>query len=203
MDASISGYGRPVKYVTTSLQLELFRPRRDTLPSFIISCLRVIVSENENMETICIGDSSDRIHWRSLGLVVKGWHEDFQRKYLEAASVSSSFPFSDCLGHSVCANGNRRRKNLSIPAVHRAKQGFERLYNTADCQFLLESDFLQCASIPFHFFLAANTLGPGLLDDSVVSQGRSAFGKASNPISTLAFLCRIPEPRCLVSESMT
>lgn len=191
------------KICNYTLQLELFRPRRDTLPSFFISYLRVIVSENENMETICIGDSSDRIHWRSLGLVVKGWHEDFQHEYLAAASVSSSFPFSDCLGHSVCANGNRCRKNLSVSAVHRAKQGFERLYITADCQFLLESDFLQCTSISFCFFLAANTLDLSLLDDSVVSQGRSAFCETPNPISALAFLCRIPKPWCLVSESIT
>lgn len=176
---------------------------RDTLPCFIISYLRVIVSENENTETVCIGDSSDAIHWRPLGLVVKGWHEDFQHKYLAAASVSSSFPFSDCLGRSVCVDGNRRRKNLSVPAVHRAKQSFEHLYHTADCQFLLESDFLQRASISFCFFLAANTLDLSLLDDSVVSQGQSACCETPNPISTLAFLCRIPKPRRLVSESVT
>lgn len=163
----------------------------------------MIVSENENMETVCIRDSSDAIHWRPLGLVVKGWHADFQRKYLAAASVSSSFPFSDCLGRSVCADGNRRRKNLSVPAVNRAKHGFERLYHTADFQFLLESDFLQRASISFRFFLAANTFVLSFMDDSVVSQGRSAFCETSNPISALAFLCRIPEPRCLVSESVT
>ena len=155
------------------------------------------------METVCIWGSADRNCGCSLGLAVKGWFEDFQHKYLTAISVSSCLPFPYCLGSSVCADGNRRRKNLSVPAVHKAKQGFERLYYAADCQFLLESDFLQCASISICFFLAANTLDLSLMDDSVVSQGRSAFCKTSNPISALAFLCRIPKPRCLVSESVT
>ena len=113
----------------------------------------MIVSENENMETVCIGDPSDRIRWRPLGLVVKGWHEDFQREHLTAVSVSSSFPFSDCLGHSVCADGNRRRKNLSVPVVHRAKQGFECFYCTADCQFLLESFNAQAYLFAFFWLL--------------------------------------------------
>ena len=154
------------------------------------------------METIRLGDFSDAIRWRPLGLVVKGWHEDIQRGCHAAAAISSGSRFSDCLGNSVHTDGNQCRKNLSVPAVHRAKQGFECFYRAADCQFLLESDFLQRASVSFRFFLAANTLDSGFMDDSVVLQGRSPCRETPDPVFALAFLGRIPEPGCLVSESI-
>lgn len=144
---------------------------------------------------------------QSIG-ALSGW---LSRDGMQIFSASISQPplsppaflFPIVWGVLYALMGIGARKNLSVPAVNRAKHGFERLYHTADFQFLLESDFLNAASISFRFFLAANTFVLSFMDDSVVSQGRSAFCETSNPISALAFLCRIPEPRCLVSESVT
>ena len=129
-------------------------------------------------------------------------YKDLQHAYHSAAAVTAGLSFPHCLGNPVCAYGNQLSQDLSVPTVQRSKQRAECIHHPAHCQFFLDAHFFQRTGIRIRFHLAIAAVALGFVDDPDIPQDRSSCCQAPNPLSALALLCCVSEPRCLVSEPL-
>ncbi len=128
-------------------------------------------------------------------------HADLSAGRDPAAAVAAAHRIPNRLGHSVCPDGDWCSADLHVPAVPAARPSAQSVRGAAHCQFLLESYLLQRAGVRRRIPLASSAVGAGFVDDSHIPACRSPRRPASAPLFALADLCRIPEPRRMVSES--
>ena len=94
---------------------------------------------------------------------------------------------------SLCADGYRCRPNPPGTGFRPAQPQHKSVHCSADRQFLLESDLLQCGCLWICAALAAFALDSGAVDDSLLPESRPAGCIAANSISALADLRGLSE----------
>ena len=152
------------------------------------------------MENICILDSAVCGNWCAVGLFIKGRGRSVQRNGGSAAAVTVCMAVYGGVEYSVCTDGHQRNTNFPCAGFAPKEAGTESFYHTAGAELLLESDFLQSASLRIGFCLAHRIVDYSIPDDSFLPQDRPRGSMAANSLSYLADLCRISELRCRVSE---
>ena len=107
----------------------------------------------------------------AVGLFIKGRGSHVQRNGDPAAAVTACMAVSGGVEHSVCADGHQRNTNFPCAGFDAKETGTESLHHSAGAELLLESDFLQSASVRIGFCLAGRIVDYSIPDDSFLPQG--------------------------------
>ena len=137
------------------------------------------------------------------GWLTREGNQVYQQTIQQPPFVSAAPGFSHRLGDSVCPDGLQRCKNISFTAFRSPKQRTEPVYRAIGGQFLLEPDFLQCPGLRLCLCLAAAPVGAGSRHDPDLPHHRPHRRLASDSVSDLAHIRRLPESGCVVPESIT
>ena len=122
------------------------------------------------MENIYILDSAVCGNWCAVGLFVNGRDSHVQRNGDPAAAVTACMAVSGGVEHSVCTDGHQWRPNFPCAGFAAKEAGTESLHHSAGAELLLESDFLQSASLRSCFLLAGSSLDYCIFDDPCLQQ---------------------------------
>ena len=118
------------------------------------------------LETISVLDLTGRSCRRAFRLADKKRHAILRKIHCPTALVTARLGISRGLDTALRAYGHWRRQNLPFPALISAQSGAKSVYCPIGSQFLLESCFLQPASLWFRFFLVTASLGAGADHDA-------------------------------------
>ena len=121
----------------------------------------------------------------------------------EAGAGSARVVIPGGLDGFVCPDGHWRCAGQSGAGKQRTQQSAESICSPADCEFLLESNILQCPGFWLCVSLAAVAVDPDNLDDLWVLESGQTFCIAADSVFYLGHLCGLFELWCLEAELST